>query len=1205
MANTGAGNNGPTPTPGPLPDPNTGDILDALQNEQATMATIADWGKKCSTTLATMQRDQRLILTEIKKQTALLTDIRDVLKNLNTSQTQFRTQQIRQQQTQNQQSLLQQMRVNGLLGDLLGMIDKQHRQETKILHVVEDRAKDLNRSAIQNLIITEASRFESDLRANIDEFKFGNSDFQDIIDHATDENKQKLADLQDAFENELKNVGLADQSLQNLLESLSHDQLAQLAKQDKNQLATNSILSQFTNVDDADFAALQQQLKDIEQTFADGVNQIYESQQIEDMGSDADIISRFNQLVTGADILEKIDSILNSSGMGQGNDLGNFFKSGAGPAGEAFEDWFKDATGEAFGSIGATVGTFLGGPVGGEIGKVIGEVVGERVAANLGEAIERTGKALGELMETYAYHNRKTRDELIKLSFEKIRQDAKTMATYQIDVIEAATQKIYDAWDTNLTKVNATMNYTKAQLNTLQDSVAQKLIDEGYGNVIDASNYLDELAKTLDANLNSRLAAEFAAQALILEKAIPEFDATSMAKEFGAIYTRANQQGEDGTQAMKRAMEQIAGATKAIEETTDGNNQFITKIDEYLQKSTEIVSMTGGSVDQIADLTTQMMAAEGPIGSLTPQLTGFAGELVDILTDSNNSTATALRAIMHDINSDIGISYTDFMNSFITDTQGTLETAFKALEQFINNNSSDGARFEFLDAMSDIFGVSTEKLAQIDFGYVAEQLSKTNETLNKTALTAAEQLLKDGETTTLEEQLVANTANQLLATNQVRDTLDNKVMRELEKHELELERQVLALTATQSVDLAESTMGFFYKLKDIVVDLLDPLGVFKGVSSLVAGVDSWTDNQANYKDFQSLNSITSALEDTQAANERTARLTVEGAHAIYDITNSETWKANKTNMFQDIVEKHGITNQNLIDEYKEYQSSVQSSSEQSSKSIITSYTGLSETLDKAVAAQQSSTQAAMNSMTDATYDISQDLMEMQDAEARREEEYRQARLRAQEEALAREEENYSMNVDNHANLEEMSGNTGVNVENVSAISNELVQLQEIVTERSVLIETKQDTTVDSIVQLQSELVEESTLIQGKQDNAVVAITQLQSAMTEESTLIQGKQGVISELLSQFHTTYSDSIHNLETNIKDKSDEHVTTLVSAIKDSKPDVSSLHDIKEGVERVITLFSTYLEILDNAMVQSTGQGLQMASSDRDQILGRGLLR
>ena len=195
-----------------------------------------------------------------------------------------------------------------------------------------------------------------------------------------------------------------------------------------------------------------------------------------------------------------------------------------------------------------------------------------------------------------------------------------------------------------------------------------------------------------------------------------------------------------------------------------------------MTKATEVVNIAGGNADQISKLTTQMMASEAAITSVAPQLSGFTNELVNILMNNNDATAVALRAIMNDINSNIGVSATSFMQSFMEDTQDTLSTAFAAIQRFIDQNENEASRQEFLKAMESVFGVQGSKLAQIDFGNVSDLIAQVSTSVNMTALTDAENLVRSGETTTLEEQLVANTANQLLATNALSSTIDNKLM---------------------------------------------------------------------------------------------------------------------------------------------------------------------------------------------------------------------------------------------------------------------------------------------------------------------------------------------------------------------------------------------------------------------------------------------
>lgn len=601
----------------------------------------------------------------------------------------------------------------------------------------------------------------------------------------------------------------------------------------------------------------------------------------------------------------RINSLTNiMEGLGEGTSkgaLGGFGKAAGSLAGEAASEIATPALTAAL------------TPVLGPLAPVVGEIGGKIIGQKLEKTIIGGFEAVGEALDNYINMGFKASGELVKIGLDKIRQDVKTMSAYQIDVYQEATQKIYSAWDKNLSQVSATQGYTKEAINQLQQEVAQRLDELGFENAINAADFTDVLASALSANLGGELANEFAVQSMILQKAVPEFNSQSMAEQFAAIWTRAmkesgaegDEKEKAGREAMVDAMEQVAGAIKTIEKTTDGNNQFIKQVPAYLTKAEEMVARAGGSVDKVAELTTQMMAAEGPLASLTPQLSGFTGELVDILTSQNNSTAVALRAIMHDLNEDIGITATDFLKSFMNDTQGTLETAYRAIDEFINLNMNPAAEQEFYEAMTSLFGISAEKLSQVNFGDIADELSNINSEMNKESLKAAQQLLKEGETATLQEQLVNNTANLLLSTNAVADTLDNAIMRELEKHELSLEKLVYETVATQSVDLAESTLEFFRKISDVILTVIDPLGFVRGLFGFVTtSVDTVYSAMENIESYKTVAGLSSVGERTAEAEKNTYANTVGGVTAEL---NSAIFSPGNTIAAQMAMRDHGVT----------------------------------------------------------------------------------------------------------------------------------------------------------------------------------------------------------------------------------------------------------------------------------------------------------
>lgn len=633
--------------------------------------------------------------------------------------------------------------------------------------------------------------------------------------------------------------------------------------------------------------------------------------------------------------------------------------------------------------VGAAIGTAIGGPVGTVVGGIIGDLVGSK--------IEALTSIIGDRLDYLANHSKKTRDEILQAGLDKIRKDVKDMATYSIEIYETSTKSIYDAWDKNLSQITATQGYTKEALNSLQDAVAQRLQSEGYGTTINAADYLDSLANTLNANLGGTLAEAFAAQNLILQKAVPEVDLSQSAAQFAAIYANANKQTGQGEDTMIAAMNEIAGAAKALETVTEGNNQFLKETGSLLTKATEVVQIAGGNADQISGLTTQMMASEAAITSVAPQLSGFTSELVTLLMNNNDATAVSLRAIMNDMNSNIGVSATSFMKSFMDDTQDTLSTAFAAIQKFIDQNENEASRQEFLQALESVFGVQGSKLAQIDFGGVSDLISQVSTSVNMAALTDAENLVRGGETTSLEEQLVANTTNQLLATNAISTTIDNKLMRKLETNELAMERLVYSAQATQSVDLAENTLGFFTKISDLIMSILDPFGLFDMFTTSINAATSAAIDAERYLVTSTMSSIGSTVADGFAGAQNAFANTVGGATAVIS---AATTKSTDAMVFA--VEANGVTDtfEGMMSNYAQASREAQAAIAQSSaESNAISYASMEQQAKQSSEYKQKQTEA-----------------QQQDAK------YEEDKAAAREQQKAQQQEEVLRNIENHDNI---------------------------------------------------------------------------------------------------------------------------------------------------------------------------------------------
>ena len=753
--------------------------------------------------------------------------------------------------------------------------------------------------------IQQANRIMDDIRQSLADVL----QRYDQFDTFDDRIEQKLTDLVEAYESQNVTQEQFREELSKLRDSIDKHKDALESAEDiwKSDSSTYSFAQEAQKVKDNilnDFEKQKQDLIDrFERQIPDATgNPMTEEEFTRAMselanGRDTalDNLSGYGGLVQGANSLVKVGGTLDK--------LIEKFSSGGTYDARTGTNTTASATVEAAGSIASTlvgeeVGTAIGTAIGGPVGAVVGGIIGDLV----GSKIEALTSLIGDRLDYLANHSKKTRDEMLRAGFDKISQDVKDMATYSIEIYEDATKNIYAAWDKNLSQITATQGYTKEALNSLQDSVAQRLQKEGYGTTIDASQYLDQLANTLNANLGGQLAEAFAAQNLILQKAVPEVDLSQSAAEFAAIYAQANRQGNSGEDTMIAAMNEIAGAAKALENVTEGNNQFLKQTGTLLTKATEVVNIAGGNADQIAGLTTQMMASEAAISSVAPQLSGFTNELVSVLMSNNDATAVALRAIMNDINTDIGVSATSFMKSFMDDTQGTLSTAFAAIQKFIDQNENEASRQEFLNAMQSIFGVEGSKLAQINFGGVADLIAQVNTNTNMAALTNAENLVRSGETTSLEEQLVANTANQLLATNTISSSIDNKLMRKLESNELNLEKIVYSVQAVQSVELAQNTLDFFTKVFDLIMSIIDPFGFFDMFTTKLNAATSAAIDAERYLMTSTMSSIGSTVTSSAEGNRNAMANTIGGATAV--IAAAET---KSTDAMVAAVEKAGVS----------------------------------------------------------------------------------------------------------------------------------------------------------------------------------------------------------------------------------------------------------------------------------------------------------
>ena len=421
----------------------------------------------------------------------------------------------------------------------------------------------------------------------------------------------------------------------------------------------------------------------------------------------------------------------------------------------------------------------------------------------------------------------KKRNELAKSRMES---DFKAMLEASFDVLEDATQQMLDSWDSSLQTITATQGYTKADVQTLLGGYAQRLRDEGLSSVISVADINTNLEKVLQSGLSGSVAEEFAYQATLLNSAVPTEDFFDYASTYASIAANAMLQGASQEEAISKANEELKSfASNLLYSSRELAGGFTTGLkngSELLADATKIA--TASRTGDISDISGVLTSVSAIVGSVAPDLASeLVGVIVDAATGGNSETATALRSL-----SGTGASNTAFLQSLASNPQQVFTSLFTNLAQ-LQSMSSDNF-MEVADGLSEVFGISRDAFARVDFSYLAEAVSAMN--IDNDALGQNMKLLLQGQTTSTAEQLRMQEINQIMIDEGLAYVLDNEAARAIQENMWEEQRHMESLEATYAVDLTGGSLELLTGLKQTVeniVNFLNPFSWAKKISNIV------------------------------------------------------------------------------------------------------------------------------------------------------------------------------------------------------------------------------------------------------------------------------------------------------------------------------------------------------------------------------------
>lgn len=436
--------------------------------------------------------------------------------------------------------------------------------------------------------------------------------------------------------------------------------------------------------------------------------------------------------------------------------------------------------------------------------------------------------------------------QILKEEKKRIEADVKTMAETPFKIMNDAAQKWYDAWDNQLKTIGQTQGYTKADMQTLFSSYAERLRSENLSDAVSAADISSNLGSVLKAGLSGKIAEEFAYQATLLSNLIPTQDFFSYADTYAQVAGNAMAKGLDESSAIQEANRQLQQfASNLLYAGRNISNGIATGLKDGSQLFADAVKIANtaktGDSTQISGVLTSV-AAE--ISAIAPDLASdIVSNIVQAAVGGNNSDLVALRSM-----SGIGASNTAFIKALAENPQQVFATLFSNLSNMQKMNADN--YLEVAESLSETFGISASAFARIDFGALSQAVSSMQ--VNQSALSENLELLKSGETTPGPEELRMRQINQMILDEGLAYVLDNEAAREIQQHMWDQELANEIMEREYSVDFAGSAKELIQGIAETVHNILKALNPFSWIGSLVNLVATKSEYDAQMSDLRSI-----------------------------------------------------------------------------------------------------------------------------------------------------------------------------------------------------------------------------------------------------------------------------------------------------------------------------------------------------------------
>ena len=418
-----------------------------------------------------------------------------------------------------------------------------------------------------------------------------------------------------------------------------------------------------------------------------------------------------------------------------------------------------------------------------------------------------------------------------KLARKRLEADANTLIQLSYDIIQQSAEKVVSVFQASLNKITSTQGYTKADVQDLMANYASRLKAEGLSSVVSAADITDNLTRILDQGLSGPVAEEFAYIATKLNSAVPTEDFFSYASTYASVAANAIAEGKSQSEALQIANKQIEEFANNLlyagRQLAGGFSSGLKNASTLFEDAVKIANTAkSGNAGQLSGVLTSVSAI---VGAIAPDVaSGLVDAVVSAATGGNSSNITALRSL-----SGVGASNTAFLKAFAEDPQAIFTNLFNNLAK-LQKMSNDNF-MEVAEGLSEVFGISADAFARMDFNYLAKSIASMDTTSKSLAENVA--LLKSGETTTTAEQQRMAQINEYILNEGLSYVLDNEAAMQIQQHmwdeQLAREMQEAEYAVNLQGSALEALQGIATTVENII-NILNPLYWGKSIASLVA-----------------------------------------------------------------------------------------------------------------------------------------------------------------------------------------------------------------------------------------------------------------------------------------------------------------------------------------------------------------------------------